>query len=115
MKLEEGKFYRNGLGAVVGPMERRKDKEYPFRDKRTGNDYTEDGSFSAWRSGGWDLIEEVPGRVVTLYCGKDREDLEWYASETPVSTDTLKITFHDIAGKGDPSSVRMELINGATG
>ena len=107
MKLEEGKFYRDGLNNFVGPMERRKDREYPFLDKLTGNDYTKDGSYMAWRSSQRDLIEEVPGKVVTLYCG---ENGEWYASETPVSTDALKITFNDIDGKADPSSVRMELI-----
>lgn len=112
MKLEEGKFYRDGLGDVVGPMERTNEYEYPFRDKLTGNNYTKDGSYMAWGSSQRDLIEEVPGKVVTLYC--DETD-QWYASETPANTDKLKITFNDIAGKADPSSVRMELINGAAG
>lgn len=107
MKLEEGKFYRDGLGTVVGPMERSKDKVYPFYVEMTGNSYTEDGSFRAWRSSEGDLIEEVPGKVVTLYC--DETD-QWYASETPANTDKLKITFNVIREKADPSSVRMELI-----
>lgn len=112
MKLEEGKFYRDGLDNFVGPMERRKDREYPFLDKLTGNDYTKDGSYMAWRSSQRDLIEEVPGKVVTLYC--DETD-QWYASETPANTDKLKITFNVIRDDAVPSSVRMELINGATG
>ena len=110
MKLEEGKFYRDGLDNFVGPMERTNEYEYPFRDKLTGNSYTEDGSFRAWRSSEGDLIEEVPGKVVTLYC--DETD-QWYASETPANTDKLKITFNVIRDDADPSSVRMELINGA--
>lgn len=115
MKLEEGKFYRDGLGAIVGPMVLCDKVGKPFRDKLTVQSYTRSGRFFSNRRSKRDLIEEVPGKVVTLYCGKDREDLEWYACEIPVPTDTLKITFHDIAGKADPSSVRMELINGAAG
>ena len=114
MILEEGKFYRDGLGDVHGPMKIVAKilggNIYPFEDTMTGQSYTKDGSFIAGESSARDLIEEVPGKVVTLYCGKDREDLEWYACEIPVPTDTLKITFHEIAGKADPSSVRMELI-----
>ena len=114
MKLEEGKFYRDDFGDVHGPMKRDDDyPEYPFYVEMTGNVYTETGSVDGTYldcASPHDLIEEVPGKVVTLYCGKDREDLEWYACEIPVPTDTLKITFHDIAGKPDPSSVRMELI-----
>ena len=119
MKLEEGKFYRDGFGDVHGPMKRDDDyPEYPFYVEMTGNVYTETGSVDGTYSdcaSPHDLIEEVHGRVVTLYCGKDREDLEWYASETPANTDKLKITFNVIRDDADPSSVRMELINGATG
>ena len=108
MKLEEGKFYRDGFGAVVGPMKRDDDyPEYPFYDEMTENVYTETGSVYSGSQHDRDLIEEIPGKVVTLYCG---ETDQWYASETPANTDKLKITFNIIDGKADPSSVRMELI-----
>ena len=107
MKLEEGKFYRDGFGDVVGPMKWRKDRGYPFVDKATGDSYTKDGLFKSWGQSQRDLIEEVPGKVVTLYC--DETD-QWYASETPANTDKLKITFNVIRDDADPSSVRMELI-----
>ena len=116
MKLEEGKFYRDGFGDVHGPMKRDDDyPEYPFYVEMTGNVYTETGSVDGTYldcASPHDLIEEVPVKVVTLHCG---ETDQWYASETPANTDKLKITFNVIRDDADPSSVRMELINGAAG
>ena len=107
MKLEEGKFYRDGMGAVVGPMVLCDKVGKPFRDKLTVQSYTRSGRFFSSRRSKRDLIEEVPGNVVTLHCG---ETDQWCASETPDDNDTLKITFNIIGDKADPSSVRMELI-----
>lgn len=112
MKLEEGKFYQDGFGDVVGPMKRDDGCMYPFFATIRGHSFTEGGKFIVDCVSRFDLIEEVPvpGKVVTLYCGEDDTDGEWYASETPANTDTLKITFNVKDGKVDPSSVRMEAL-----
>lgn len=66
MKIEEGKYYRNGLGNVVGPMTPFDSTVYPWRGdtiwkiERTSNEsFTADGRISVYQKALSDLIEEV--------------------------------------------------------
>lgn len=66
MKIEEGKYYRNGLGNVVGPMTPFDSTVYPWRGnttwkvERTSNEsFTVNGHITVYQKGLGDLIEEV--------------------------------------------------------
>jgi len=64
MKIEAGKFYRNGFGAVLGPIVKPKGPSsmlYPFavRDGASWTTWDERGRYNVGTTTNYDLVEEV--------------------------------------------------------
>lgn len=59
LKLEIGKYYKDRIGEVFGPLVKSSDHLYPFLDKDSGAKWTEEGNYYTSETDNADLVEEV--------------------------------------------------------